>query len=394
MSICNRKQFWLERLPVLFCSIDIIPRWNDTLEEQMNTITRLILFIWFILILFNYNNNILFALISIVFIIIMYYIKRKPMKENYNDAYKTKSIPKYCNVKGYNSKMFCNDGKVVNIKDKKPSISQKLVGPANPKTLEIPIIAARSHDMDFWRENNLTNHSGINSSNPIDDYRSGYRTKLRQRKPQIRENYSCGHNIGDNGMAVNMNAPPCMNDKESNSEYFTSTIQPGVYTYSSVNEPINTNIGISQTPNLPYLKKQVVGDNTFYERTNEPVEYKGGDFSDEVTEWNVYDPRFNGYGTQERTYFEPFIGQPRFFYDDVEAARQENYITRNKVDTQKWVSQYEMNDNYSGDFRKRAHNNFLADQLSFRNDLQEKMMRKNNAVNWQRKMYPITTNKV
>ena len=52
------------------------------------------------------------------------------------------------------------------------------------------------------------------------------------------------------------------------------------------------------------------------------------EFVEEPGASNVYDPRFTGYGTSYRTYIEPMTGQPRFYYDDVDAIRKYNYIRK------------------------------------------------------------------
>ncbi len=44
----------------------------------------------------------------------------------------------------------------------------------NPKTLIAPIVIAPSHDLGFWRDNNLIVHSSINDQKQSDQYLSGY----------------------------------------------------------------------------------------------------------------------------------------------------------------------------------------------------------------------------
>ena len=46
---------------------------------------------------------------------------------------------------------------------------------------------------------------------------------------------------------------------------------------------------------------------------------------------NVYDPRSNSYGTSYRSYIDKMTGQVRYYYDDINAIRQPNYITRNNI---------------------------------------------------------------
>ena len=347
----------------------------------------------------------------------MYYIKRNTMREKYenvhnppvrseysNVTYGSKPQSKFCKKKTPN--IFCKDGVPLSYNQRKQSINQRLASGQNPKTLEKPVIVARSHDLEHWKTSALTTHSGINTSKPFDQYNSGYMTVSESAPRTLKERFQplnvgcCLNRDSDvNGLAVNMNVPKCMNKDEMrgiNEQSFTSIIQPGVYTNTDVNEPLNTNIGISMTPQFPHLKRQFFdNDDVNYERT-----YSGHNIDTEETantnptEYNVYDPRFTGYGTHERTYIDPLLGQPKFFYDDVNAIRMPNYITRSKVDHQSWAEAYGPQRDGGpvlGNYRKDAHKSWLRDTTEFRTDLQERLMRKNNSVSWQRKMAPIST---
>jgi len=417
MKFCKKDTFWLEKITQLFCNYTVIPLSKDSLEEQLNSITRLVLLVWLLLLLFNYKNSLVFLLISLIFIIIMYYIKRNTMREKYenvhhspvrseynNATYGSKPQSKFCKKNQHD--IFCKDGVPIGRNKHKPSINQRLAYGQNPKTLEKPVIVARSHDLDHWKTSALTTHSGINTSKPFDEYNSGYVTvsesvpnTLKERFQPLTTGCCLNKNSSKNGLAINMDVPHCMNtpaQRQRNQQVFTSVIQPGVYTNTDVNEPLNTNIGISMTPQFPHLKRQFFNNGDVnYERT-----YFGEDEVDEQTtntnptEYNVYDPRFTGYGTHERTYIDPLLGQPKYFYDDVNAIRMPNYITRSKVDHQSWAEAYGPQRDggpIEGNYRKDAHKSWLRDTTEFRTDLQERLMRKNNSVNWQRKMAPIST---
>lgn len=52
--------------------------------------------------------------------------------------------------------------------------SGKISGAANPKTLIQPVIAPPITDIDYWRDNSLVEHSGINTNSQFDTYLSGY----------------------------------------------------------------------------------------------------------------------------------------------------------------------------------------------------------------------------
>lgn len=182
--------------------------------------------------------------------------------------------------------------------------------------------------------------------------------------------------------------------KEYNERLFTNVIQPGTFYKTNVGEQANSNAGISfQQQFLPRTIKEVRGG-TLYE-DHDPAEVP--EFPpifklDEPSIDNVYDPRFNGYGDNTRNYVDEVTGQPRFFYDDINNVKMPNYITRNKLDTFNFGSQYgtaEPQGMSLNDVRGKAEAAFLEDSISHRDDLTVRMMRKNNAVMWQRRQAPI-----
>jgi hypothetical protein len=77
----KKNKFWLENIASLFYDFSVVPLEGMKIAEQMNAITRLIFIVFVILFLLNYQHAILFLLISIVFIIILYYIQRRQMEQ-------------------------------------------------------------------------------------------------------------------------------------------------------------------------------------------------------------------------------------------------------------------------------------------------------------------------
>jgi hypothetical protein len=194
--------------------------------------------------------------------------------------------------------------------------------------------------------------------------------------------------------------------KEYNKNIFTQTIQPGVYTRSQVNEPINSNIGISFTQQFEPLTSSVnpiTGEIIYTE--HDPRIIDPSMFTQQpplvetnATESNIYDPRFSGYGTSYRSYNDEKIGQTRFYYDDVNAIRMPNYIVRSNIDREPFADRYgpipegdEFGNKDNNIIRGLANNAFLDSSLEFRNDLQERLMRKSNARAWQQRQMPIRT---
>jgi hypothetical protein len=182
-----------------------------------------------------------------------------------------------------------------------------------------------------------------------------------------------------------------------NKNLFTSIIQPGVYKKNDIIEPISSNMGISFNQQFEPVTCTLDKGNTLYTshdpRLESKTPYTQYEFAEEPDASDVYDPRFNGYGTNYRTYIEPMTGQVRFYYDDVDAIRRYNYITRNKLDFTDYGStsgpmrKKEFMD--TKDIRKKAQLTFTDSAINHRTDMQERLMRKINANAWQQKAAPI-----
>ena len=485
MIKCQKNKFWLENPVNLLCSVDILPLDDMSLAEQMNCLTRLVVIIFFILIFFGFKQSLLFLLLSLLFIIILYYIQKNHMdRENFKPTtlngrpQPSQNLHKYPTPVNLGqsqstvlktSRRFCNDavplegsqGGAFN-NPNFTSVSQKLVGGANPKTLIPPIVAPPIAELEYWRANNLVTHSAVNDETNIDVYNSGYQISTccpqpipgpqpqqlhpQPQLPYIKENYSqptqevapnqpqlpyikennsqptqevapnqpgwvntaCGYNpeqLHIAGLPTNLPSGNCEQDpvfKEYNQNLFAQTIQPGVFYTNEIIEPIHSNIGISFQQQFNPTTVNTDNGNVFF------TEHDPRLFQDKpqtecettkslATAANVYDPRFTGYGTTYRTYNEPVTGQTRFYYDDVDAIRMPNYIVRSEIDHQPYADQYgpiqpgnEFGNRFTQDIRKLANNSFLEGTLQQRTELQERLMRKKNAIAWQQRQAPIS----
>lgn len=313
--------------------------------------------------------------------------------------------------------------------------NQSLVGCPNPKTLVPPIIAPPIVSRDDWKNESSYGLSIINEKKNTYDVESGYETlttrercisnkkpprpyycaqkknkpatsynKLNTSQPQVqpmkpgvvpessvpaptsKEPFEFPYEIKSKAM-INNNTDNLfhkgfknnsMFHDSYNENIFTQTISPGTYAMNTRNEPINSNMGITlaeqnQEPNYEYI---------------EPPE--------DVNTSNVYDPRFYGYGTSYRGYVDNVVGQPRFYYDDVDAVRMPNYISRNSIDVMPFGDAYGP-DNYGGneyhsEITALADKHYLDSSLQFRTEMQERLMRKANSNQWQQRMFPINKN--
>ena len=397
----HKNKFWLENPLNLFSGISLIPKENMKLSQQMNSLSRLVFIIYLILFLFNFKYSLLFLLLSLLFIVIIYYIQIKNMqRENYSFCDNTKTSPLFCNdAMSLDNNVFNNPNWV--------SQNQKLAGPPNPKTKINPVITPPPTDLEYWKANNFITHSAINEDNQNDIYNSGYQVSTCcpqmynyetkdfhncSTLPYIKENYT-QNDTYNYGIPRYLPYSKCSEKyPEYNKNLFTQTIQPNVYTYNPINEPINSNIGISFPQQFPDTNCHTNID-TGQVMFNDSEVIEPNNNNNIATEANVYDPRFYGYGTSYRSYIDNNTGQPRFYYDDINAVRMPNYISRNNIDNQPFAEQYGpyQEDIDNQNIRARANDAFMNSTIQHRTELQERLMRKTNAEQWQRRYAPIST---
>lgn len=395
---CHNK-IWIENISELFCNSNLIPLEGMSLEGQLNSITRLVFVTYLIILLLRVKNSTIFLLLSLLLIIILYYIQRKQMEhfktENYKPLY-VKNISRDIQqpiAQIFETRRPSRNTAMRNIDsssvtpDEYISENQLLSGPPNPKTLIAPIVMTPLADTTHWRVNNLYVPSGINEESNTDLKLSGYEVSdhtkniSKNKNTQIYEGY-------DNTARIS--------SSDDRNRFFTQIIQPGIYSKNENMMPILQNTGLSRQDQFHPLSYE-------YDDRGNLIETQGKDqikgemldpYIESINESTVYDPRHYGYGTDYRSYVDPTVGQPRFFYDDINSVRMPNYLTRNKVDFIQEGTTYgpiKQTDN-TEDIRDIAQNAWINNTNAQRADLQFSLMRKNNSEAWQRKMYPIRTN--
>lgn len=277
--------------------------------------------------------------------------------------------------------------------------NQILAGNAHPRTKIAPIVPARSMDIDYWKDTPLTTLSMINRKKPQYPSLAGYNT-------QELVDYEC---LG------------CPNSRQTISKTKASplvqTIQPGVYDFPTDYQPIIDSEGIADVPQFEPIKQihdrgnvMFVGQGSEQDHGNskpkipksnsnkgtmehyEPITNGEND----VSLYNVYDPRFNGYGSDNRSYLDPMLHQTRYYYDDVDAIRRPNYIVRSKIDSciTGFGDQYGPMQNVQlslNQTRPLAEKAYLDNNLNYRNDLMQTLMSKRNAEIWQNRKAPKYT---
>jgi len=199
---------------------------------------------------------------------------------------------------------------------------------------------------------------------------------------------------------------------------YLQDIQPNLYSISNEKTAINANLGISSTPQMPERRKMMIRTNQghmypLYSRIDPqlirddvPEERrvelpKRGEWSDHLPveapsnqPYDIYDPRSNGYGDANRSYYDVDLGQIKYYYSDIDAYRRPNFIIRNKVDHVDFIDPMgQVRPEYNrtatlNDVKEQVNDDWLAKSTEFREDIMEKLMRKNNSQSWQLRKAP------
>ena len=101
MFKCQKNKFWMEKPINLFCTMDVVPLDEMSIAEQMNSLTRLVVIVYFILTLVGFKYSLLFLLLSLLFIIILYYIQKNNM-EQFRAEYYTPKKQTNCGSNNFN----------------------------------------------------------------------------------------------------------------------------------------------------------------------------------------------------------------------------------------------------------------------------------------------------
>jgi len=252
--------------------------------------------------------------------------------------------------------------------------------------------------------------------------------------------YSQGQSINSTYSKFNRATPPTNNEvnnqllqqsptyvytdeyfKQPERRVYLQDIQPKLYSYSMDQTPINSNIGITYNPqNAPVFLDQVQNNNMnmpLYTRIDPQLVRSDGtkgqidaqplrtEYSANYSNYipaagsidfeNIYDPRFNSYGDPYRSYSDVNLGQVQYYYSDVDAYRQPNFIQRSNVEfvefrtpqNQVW-SEYNRTASLD-DMRAKATSQYDADDLFHRQDQMEHLLSKMNKESWQQKYAPL-----
>ena len=246
----------------------------------------------------------------------------------------------------------------------------QLIGKPNPQTLIAPQITPPIADIVEWGTDNYTIHSGVNNYRSSDLFLSGY---LPLDSCQCRGQCSC------------------FKSKEN-----FNVISPYDVIDLSFSKPqILSNSGISRVDERPLYTSITDGNSLLHvEKSRQNKKYEQDYITGDEPSM-IYDPRHVSYSDSSRAYVDKLLGQPKFYYDDVNAAKAPNYITRNKIDI---YSFGEFNGRLKDPQFFKGNNNHLAVEefhnstLLHRADLMHSLMNKRNREMQQLKEFPISTN--
>ena len=231
----------------------------------------------------------------------------------------------------------------------------------------------------------------------------------------------------DNNLPSNLSVGPLEKDPrfaDDNRYLYTQTIQPNLYTRNETIQPINSNIGISFNPQyqpveveagptnmnqwtFTRLDPQLVRDDVSQNRREEnpgrdPWTAKMSAFEaapGTVDLSDIYDPRFTGYGDPYRAYTDVNLGQVRYYYSDVDAYRNPNFVIRSNIDHMDFsdpmgaVKPEYIRTPLAENSRELAETRFLRDSIEHREDIMEGLMRKMNQEKWQQRAAPPSASK-
>lgn len=297
----------------------------------------------------------------------------------------------------------------------------------NPKMYQAVQLPPRLMDSDF--SDIQTNQP--TDFNPLQDLGQMDERKLYQ-APKPQRNSLLLERTEDEAPCI-----PSQKLATGNNRFYLQDVQPNVYSFSYDPTPINSNIGITYTPQIPPRTTRMMcapdgSQYPLYTRIDNSGQVMGrvhpeysrndpqlirddvpqqrreelpsrGPWSDQTSSYEaassgiqsqVYDPRQTGYGDDYRGYQDIQLGNVKYYYTDVDAYRQPNFVIRNKVDHVDM--QQPMGDIYSSypreaaleDVREIVNNDWMAKSTEFREDLMERQMRKSNARQWQLRFAP------
>jgi len=314
--------------------------------------------------------------------------------------------------------------------------TRRLIGGVNPRTLIAPQIIPPITDMEEWGTDNYKIHSATNNHRSDELFLSGYVTlddckcrgicncSKQWRKPLVKETFNenvlnsysnpnwstnftnISGQLGPLTSRVNSSCrgtllQDCGGENLNSVTADHNFLSPYDVSEQRISRPqILQNYGISKVPEKSTYTSISDGEDLLFVEQKRNYGTKSPYSTDHITGDEpsmIYDPRMIGYSDSKRGYVDKLLGQPKFYYDDINAARAPNYITRNKIDIYSFGEstgrlKNPRNLQNCGDNNQLAVEEFHNSALQHRSDIMQSLMNKRNGEMWQLREFPISTN--
>ena len=305
--------FWINDITELTKSTQIIPSSTFPFDENLNTITRLVLAVWVVLYAMEYESHLVFLLNSLLAVVLIYFARSKGVVERYGDTVNFDPPQEF----------FSNR-------------TRDLIGEQNTKLLEnTPVIMPRAYDTDYWCRDGYTPFY-LNADRPFNASSGGFMethmdNNFEYTMPDTPDPFGADSDNVRRSRRTLANPPSApttytryihsgmgTNEPSSQSSYTSPVYEPS-YTFS--HPPQQTPLSHPPQQIHPTFRMMNAAHSCQPELSVEGPHIG-----------NVFDPRSGGYGSDGRSYIHPVTGQVRFYYDDIDAVRTPNYISRSNID--------------------------------------------------------------
>lgn len=450
-----------------FCSIvddwTLIPNSKMTKNQKLNCLIRLSVLIFVLLEFFNYKYSIHFLFIILLIILVLYFkSSEEPFDMNSNFTGNSRALQRWnkpvntdnmyasskpqlyshsaytdtntdylnfntqedgngsANIDTTTNTNTNTNGTSMNSSNSNSNTNSKATV-TGYETTPIELIDAQSYAQNYCKNANTNSNSNTNSTSD---------PKLQSGSSQTQPNLqSIKVSPVTDLLLGSVRGRPVTFDQlqqDPDSRRYLQEIQPGLFTYSTQIDPVNSNIGITQTNSIPNRRQMnmvtssgedykpiFVRDSAFADDGRGDLdEYEETKFSQSRQHrFTTTDPFYNesapvlssnytSYGKPYTSFYDIDSGTTKFAYvkdDSGDSYNHPVYLGKSNVDFIDYIdvngrkNEIVENEMSLEDVKKTVENQFYTDTTYFRNDLMERQMAANNRIAWQQKAYPLSS---
>ncbi len=410
---------------------EFFPNCEMSDNRKTNSLTRLVILVFIVLTAIGFSNAVAFLLFAILVILIKYFLSVK--RENFDNM----SNEIFLNDSAYNSqsKSFRKYNKPVN--------SANIFEQTNFNSNIYTSKADKQQDFDefdinadvytepkkytnltfsdangYCKSQDNTPQTQVQTQVQQSQTTPNQELPLKNDKPQVDKSFAITP-ITDLLLAnYNNQFVPSKTLLANNAGRYLQEISPGVFTYAETSDTINSNIGISEADDLPprtefrLLNGNGTSDRMFY-RSNNSVPANRNTKPDSQNNSRTHtfttsDPRlqqpanyssnYTKYGAQHETFIDPDSGVTKYAFKQTDntgynkpvymGSSNVNFI--NFVDPLGRKNEIAQNELSLQNTKDVVEDQFITDSQYFRDDIMERLSRKNNAIAWQQKAFPLS----